>query len=206
MTKSKKNQKNIVRQNVIEGLKDIGSSTYDSLKSDVINPREIMEQLFGTTPQKKMSGEISPGESLEINDIYSGRREENEKLQAQLALERRLVTEEKERYEKKSNELKLQLKAVMEEVQALAQSTQDLAEESQIAALQAPIEPGIYHIVFFEKLLEFLKSFRKKVEEASVWLAATNSRAEKKNYWARFKKHGGKFLLSADHYLTRSAG
>src|SRR4030043_501414 len=60
--------------------------------------------------------------------------------------------------------------------------------------------------ISFEKLLEFVKSFRKKIEESSVWLHATNKRAEKQNYWSKFKKHGGKFLLSADHYLTRSAG
>ena len=72
--------------------------------------------------------------------------------------------------------------------------------------MQAPVEPGVYHVIFFEKLLEFVKSFRKKIEDAAVWLHATNSRAEKKNYWSRYKKHGGKFLLAADHYLTSSAG
>jgi len=54
--------------------------------------------------------------------------------------------------------------------------------------------------------LEFMKSFRKKIEDAQIWLHASNKRAEKKNFWSTYKKHGSKFLLSPDHYLQRSAG
>src|SRR3989344_1908364 len=90
---------------------------------------------------------------------------------------------------------------------ALEQKTESLAEETKIAALQGPVEPGIYHIIFFEKLLDFLKSFSKKIEEASVWLHAVNKRAAKKNVWgAHYKSHGAKYLLSSEHYLQRSAG
>jgi len=72
--------------------------------------------------------------------------------------------------------------------------------------IEAPAQPGVYHIVFFQKVLEFLTSFRKKIEEAATWLSATNKRAEKKNYWSMYKKKGSSFLLSPDHYLQRSAG
>ena len=68
----------------------------------------------------------------------------------------------------------------MEEVVVLADTTQDLGAEVKVAAMQAPVEPGIYHVIFFEKLLEFVRSFRKKIEEASVWLYASNKRAQKK--------------------------
>jgi hypothetical protein len=107
---------------------------------------------------------------------------------------------------KRTNELKIELKKIFDEISSLAKATQNLSEEVQIATLQAPVEPGTYHLVFFEKLLEFIKSFRKKVEEAAIWLHATNKRAEKKNYWSMYKKKGSSFLLSPDHYLQRSAG
>jgi hypothetical protein len=108
--------------------------------------------------------------------------------------------------ERRSNELKLHLHALMQEVLALAKSTQSLGEKVEVAAMQAPANPGIYHIVFFEKLIEFLRSFREKIENASIWLATSNKRAEKKNYWAMYKKKGSSFLLAPDHYLQRSAG
>jgi hypothetical protein len=203
-----KSQKRITHKNVLESLKDIGGSTSTSLKEDLIKkaPENIMEQLFGPRPARKYSGEISPGESLEFEEIFSGKLKEAQNLRKQLAFERKLREEEKVRVEKKSNELRVNLQALISEVTVLAETTQNLAEETQIAAMQAPVEPGVYHVIFFEKLIEFIKSFRKKIEEAAVWLHASNKRAEKKNYWARYKKHGGKFLLAADHYLTRSAG
>lgn len=194
---------------MLESLKDIGASTGSSLKNDVLKkaPEDFMDQLFGVkSPQRNFSGELFAGESLELQEVFTGEHEEKEKLQKQLVLERRLREEEKVRMDKKTNELKIQLNAIMQEVIVLTQNTQELAQETKIAAMQAPIEPGVYHIIFFEKLLEFIKSFRKKIEEASVWLHAVNKRAQKKNYWAKYKKHGGKFLLSADHYLQRSAG
>lgn len=192
-----KGQKQIKHTNVLESLKGVGGTK---------TSQEFLDQLLGKRYEKTRSGEISPGETLEFDEVLSGRHEETLKLRKQIALERKLREEEKVRIEKKSNELRLQLKAIIQEVALLSQTTQGLAQETQIAAMQAPVEPGVYHVIFFEKLLEFIKSFRKKIEEAKVWLHASNKRAQKKNYWARYKKHGGKFLLAADHYLSRSAG
>ncbi len=205
---NKKGSNKVVQANPLEALKDIGSSAKKSLKEDLIEktPGDFMDQLFGPRPQN-YSGEIIAGESIEIRDVLSGQHEEKQLLKKQLRFERVLRQEEQSTIDKKTNELRLQLKAIQEEVLVLVQTTQDLGEETKLAAMQAPIEPGVYHVIFFEKLLEFIKSFRKKVEEASVWLHATNKRAAKKNAWgARYKKHGAKYLLSGEHYLTRSAG
>jgi len=195
-------------KNVLESLKEVGAQTTKTLKSDVLEAtsRDFIQQLLGTRRAQKASGEMVPGEALEMGDVLSGRHEEIQKIKVQTQLERRLRQEEKERTEKKTNELRLQLNALMQEIAALSKETGELAEETQIATMQAPVEPGVYHIIFFEKLLEFVRSFRKKIHEANVWMHASNKRAEKKNYWAKYKKHGSKFLLSADHYLTRSAG
>lgn len=206
--KKQKQQNKTKHTNVLESLKDVGSDTSKTIKKDLIEkaPKDFIKQLLGTYPEKRVSGEIKPGEALEVKKALTGEEKENEKLKKQIKLERRLKEEEKTRVEKKSQELRLQLHALQKEVVTLAKTTKDLGEETKIAAMQAPVEPGVYHIVFFEKLIGFIKSFRKKIEEASVWLNATNKRAEKKNYWARYKKHGSKFLLAPDHYLTRSAG
>jgi hypothetical protein len=210
MDKSKKQKAQAKKAvNVLESLKDIGSAASESVKEDLIKkaPKDIMEQLLGPAPQDTFSGEISAGESLEFSEIISGQHEEKKKLEKQLVFERRLREEEKIQVEKKTNELRIQLTVLMEELSVLSEKTQDLGQETKIAAMQAPVEPGVYHIIFFEKLIEFIKSFRKKIEEADVWLHATNKRASKKNAWgARYKKYGAKYLLSGEHYLTRSAG
>jgi len=203
-----KNIKDIRRQNVLESLKDIGGGSTRSLKTDLLKgtSEEFFRQFMGQKLEKKFSGEIIPGETLELNEVFSGKFAENKKLQAQIVLERRLSEEERIRMEQRSNELKIQLHALMQEVYALAQTTQNIGEEVEVASMQAPVNPGIYHLVFFEKLLDFMRSFRKKIENASLWLHSSNKRAEKKNYWAMYKKKGSSFLLAPDHYLQRSAG
>ena len=204
-----KTQKTIRRTNVLETLRDIGNSTADSLKKDVISEssKSILEQMFGQYPKEsKHSAQINPGESLDFKELYTGKHEENLKLRQQIALEGNLANEEKARSAQKTGELRVQLQALMQELLTLAKSTQGLGEEVEVATMQAPSQPGIYHIIFFEKLLDFVKSFRKRIDSASVWLQSSNKRAEKKNFWAMYKKKGSSFLLSPDHYLSRAAG
>jgi len=203
-----KAQKALRRQNVLEALKDVGGDVKSSVQEDLLRkmPGDVFEQLFGPQTSRNYSGEIVAGEAIEINEIFSGKAEENEHLRKQISFERILRVEEQQVKEQKIGQLRMQLQAVMQEVITLSQVTSDLGEESQIAAMQAPVEPGIYHVIFFQTLLEFLQSFRKRVEDASVWLHSVNKRAQKKNYWGRFKSQGSKFLLSGEHYLQRSAG
>jgi len=61
-------------------------------------------------------------------------------------------------------------------------------------------------LIFFEKIIEFIRNFRKNIDSASTWLQSSNKRAEKKNFWAMYKKKGSSFLLSGESYSQRSAG
>ena len=204
----KKSQKEIRRQNVLESLKDLGAGTSsqmgDLLKS---TSEDFFKELLGLPkPQKKVSGELHEGQSLQMNEAMSGKAEENKLLRQQISMERQMAGDEKALANEKMQKLRVQLQAMTSEIAKLASATQGLAQETQVAMMTAPVEPGVYHVIFFEKVLEFLQAFRKKIENASVWLAGTNKRAEKKNYWSMYKKKGSSFLLSPDHYLQRSAG
>ena len=85
------------RQNVLEALKDIGSGTSKSLKKDLLEgtSKDVLDQVFGFREPKKYQAEMAPGESLEFDEVFSGKFEENKKLRDQLALERRLRDEER---------------------------------------------------------------------------------------------------------------
>ena len=197
------------RTNVLESLKDIGGGITSSLNTDLLGgiSKDLLEQILNRQrPNKKVSGDIHAGESLEFSDLLLGKHEENLKLRNQIAFERSLVQGEKVVTEKKSNELKVQLQALMQEVSYLAKTTQSLGEEVEVATMQAPAQPGVYHLIFFEKIIEFIRNFRKNIENASVWLNTSNKRAEKKNFWAMYKKKGSSFLLSGESYSQRSAG
>jgi hypothetical protein len=204
----KKSQKEITRQNVIESLKGLGENT-GSQMSDLLKStsEDFFKELLGLPKaQKKVSGSIAPGESIQMSEAMAGKAEENKLLRQQISNERQMAQSEKEIANEKMSKLRVQLQAMTAEIAKLASATTGLAQETQVAMMAAPVEPGVYHVIFFEKVLEFLQSFRKKIENASVWLGGTNKRAEKKNYWSMYKKKGSSFLLSPDHYLQRSAG
>ena len=208
MADNKKVKSDTVKRNVIESLKDIGGS-FGSQGADLLKStsEDFFKELMGIPkPGVKRSGEIAPGQSLQMNEVLSGKEEENKKLRAQISLERNLSSDEKRLSQEKMQELRLQLQAITVEIGKLAVSTGNLATQAEIAMIEVPTNPGVYHVVFFEKVLEFLQSFRKKIDEASVWLGSTNKRAEKKDYWSMYKKKGSSFLLSPDHYSQRSAG
>jgi len=205
---SKKAKTLIRRQNVLESLKDlgtgVGTQTGDLLKS---TSEDFFKELLGMskTPAKR-SGNLSPGESIHVNPEVATKEEENKKLRAQISLERQLSSDEKSVSIEKSQELKNELQVLMQEVQRASASIQNLAEVTQVTMMAAPIEPGLYHISFFRNFLNFLESFRKRIDLTVTWLQSSNKRAEKKNYWSMYKKKGASFLLSPDHYSQRSAG
>jgi len=198
MTDQKNKQaQTLAKQNVVESLKDLGTGVGNDF---------IAELLGLQKSQKKVTGELSIGESLDMNEALSGKIEENRKLKAQISLERNLAADEAQLSEEKIGKLRVHLQALIAEIAKLAVSNQEFAQESKIAMMEIPLNPGIYHISFFEKLISFMQSFRKKIEEAVVWFQASNKRSEKKNYWTMYKKKGSSFLLAPDHYLQRSAG
>jgi hypothetical protein len=208
MADTKKAKSGAVKRNVVESLKDIGGD-FGNQGTDLLKrtSEDFFKELLGVPqPKVKRSGEINPGQSLQMSEVVSGKEEENQKLRAQISLERNLSADEKRLSQEKMQELRIQLQAITVEIGKLASSTSNLATQAEIAMIEVPANPGVYHVVFFEKVLEFLQSFRKKIDLAATWLGSANKRAEKKNYWSMYKKKGSSFLLSPDHYLQRSAG
>lgn len=208
--KKSTNKKQMPRtDNVLEALRDIGEDGFNSIKTEAASiPQDFFNQLFGyDKPKPKASGDIMPGQSIEFSQAIEEQKEENQILRAKYANEQRLRQEEKSLVSQKSQEIRAELNTLVQEVSSLAATTKDLAKETQIAVMQAPVNPGIYHIVFFERLREFIKSFRKRIESASIWMQSYNQRAsKKKGFWGQVGKSGSKRLLSSEDYLQRSAG
>lgn len=207
MNNSQNNNKRSPAVSPLELLRNINSG----IKNDLLQPMpsEALRQILGNAKavERKFSGEILPGSAIEMDDIFSGRAAREENLQKSLILERRQRMEEQTLVERRTNELRIQIQAIHEETQKVAKATASLSQEVQIAAFQAPASESIYELYFLERIFNFIKSFRKKIENASVWLLAMNRKAAKKNMWgANYKKQGAKYLLSSEHYLQRSAG
>lgn len=180
----KQNSKTLPRD-LLEALHDLGGG----IGSDI-------QEQTGTRPRK--TSDTTPlYEPREFPSIFERRFRQAEIVRRQ----------EKIVFSAKEQETKAKVAALQEKVKELSSATQNLAKEVKIAAVQTPVEPGVYHETFFEKLILFVKSLTKKVEDASVWLAALNSRAKKRPfYWAQVQKSGTKFMLSGERYMSTQAG
>jgi len=190
------------RAKQIENLNEQGG-LMPSLASN-IDPLHILQEIIGIKSEYPKKQEFRPGESIEISK--SRIKPETKRVEVTSRWhELSVFTEEKREAEKKIKELRAELDAIIKEVKLLSKSTQNIKEEIKAMPEQAPQNPGTYHLFFFEQLLKIVRTARLEIEKASIWLEATSKRARMK-YWNRYKKHGSSFLLSADHYLTRSAG
>lgn len=195
--------------NPLEAIGSIGGDTAGQLKNEVGNiATDFVDQLFGINiAGGKASGEIKPGGSISMKDIFAAKESGKQEAKKEVFFERTLIEQEKSLIETRTNELRMQLKVLQEELVVVTQKTGKLAKETQIAAMQVTVEPGMYHVIFFQKLLEYVKSFKTKIESATNWLGSANKRANKKNAWGNnYKKHGAKYLLSNEHYVARSSG
>lgn len=201
-------KKKFSKINPLEIIRDSSQSAGSTLNQEVIKPlsQEALSQIFGKK-ETHFSGELFPGESLAMSEIMSGKQEEREKNKKEQILLNTLEKEEKMLIEKRTRELQLEIRALHQELFKVAQQMPRLEQEIQIAAFQAPKNPGIFDLFFLRDLFIQIKKFRENIERASVWLSAANKRSAKKNIWGRnYQKHGAKYLLSGEHYLTRSAG
>ncbi len=204
-----KQKAQIKTKNVLEAINEIGSQVVNTAKNETkAISDEFFRQLLGQQKidRQKRSGEVSMGKQLEMNKVLSGEQEKNKKLQEQISFERRLHDEESHETNKKLNELRLRLQAIQEEANKMVASTAGLSQEIKTAVVQGATTVSEYQISFYEDIIKTMISFRKKIDNAVLWMQGQNKRGEKKNYWSQYKKKGASFLLSPDHYSQRSAG
>lgn len=204
-----KQKAQIKTKNVLEAINEIGSQVVDTAKNETkAMSDEFFRQLLGQQKidRQKKSGEVSMGKPLEMNKVLNGEQEKNKKLQDQIFFERRLHNEESQETNKKLNELRLRLHSIQEEANRMVASTVGLSQEIKTAVMQGATSVSEYQISFYEDIIKTMISFRKKIDNAVLWMQGQNKRGEKKNYWSQYKKKGASFLLSPDHYSQRSAG
>lgn len=206
-TTKTKQQKALQKKKVMEQLGELGSEAAVTAFNETKNiTQEAINQLLGRQIQEKKSGDIKPGESLNLSQELAKKTEANKILEQRLFAEQNLVKEVQAESQKKLNQLRVRLQALMSEAAKVAQTAGKLSEQTRDSITKAPVNPGEYHIAFIQNLIDYIQTFRKKVDDAVAWMAESNKRSQKKNYWAKYKKHGASFLLSGEHYIARSAG
>lgn len=208
-TQKAKVKNQVKTKNVLEAINEIGSQVVDTAKNEVkATSDEFFRQLLGQQRimQQNRSGELPVGQSLQMNEVMNGQAEKNKKLEEQIFFERRLFNEERQETGKKLNELRLRLQAIQAEANKMVASTVNLSQEIKIAVMQGATTVSEYQINFYEDIIQLISAFRKKIDNAVVWMQSQSKRAEKKNFWSQYKKKGSSFLLSGETYSQRNTG
>ena len=151
---------------------------------------------------------------LEIIRDGDFRPQKNEKdIKGQELLEKKFEKLQQVRYQEqiifnqKDQETQNQVKTIQQEIKALVKSVKNLDTEIDKTVEQIPVNPGVYHLNFLEKLKQAIILLRKHIEEASTWLEFFNHKqAKKRGYWSQAKKLGTQFSQSSERYVATSIG
>ena len=189
--------------NFLEALRDLGKGVVN----DVVDQAKItvtsdIPQSFG------LSGSLEPNQSFSVGDLkkaeQTGEARAESRFNDRLS---RLSEEHRTLFLRQEAEVTKQIQSIQNEIALLAKSTGELVKEVQVAAIQAPVNPGVYHQNFFEHLRSIIKSLRLKAQDGKNWLASFNSRSSKRGYyWGQVAKSGSKFTLSQERYAVMSTG
>lgn len=180
--------------NVLESFRDIGSSVSQNTRNAVTKvATDAFSSLLGGDPyidngNPGTEGRPAPWETpspqIRTPDILSPHRMNEEQVKVKQAIE-----------------------AVRSELEGLAKAIGSLSSDIHKTIQEIPVEPGVYHLNFFERLKSVLHMLRVRVSDSNSWLDMFKQNSKKKSgYWTKYKKHGTKFGLSADRTPATQTG
>ncbi len=180
---------------ILEAIRDLSGGVGRTVAHDVAGKvaSDALASLFGT-PIKQ--GEMRPNESISFPV----------ERQPRPMMHRPEVRPAEKVVFHEDPQTKQQIEALRMELKALSKSMQALNSEIKKAVIETPVDPGVYHVNFYEKLLAVLKMLREQIDDSRSWLTMHQSRKKKMGYWGMFKKHGTTFGLSNERSLATSAG
>lgn len=180
---------------ILESLRDVGRGVGKTVVTDVAGKvsSDALTSLFGAPANS--GGELKQNQTIEFK---------KEQAPQPAAYRPELLRPTAPRSE--DMQVRQQIEAVRAELKALAVSLSSLNREINKAIAEAPVDPGVYHANFFERLKSIIKIFRQQIEDSRTWVALTSRRKKQKQYWGLYKKHGTQFGLSSERTASTQSG
>lgn len=217
--KVKQLSKAFVDQNPVEAIRNtfdskvvrsVSKTASNEISQDI---KAAWEQLFGMTPK---SGEMREGEEINFTQMKlaetkkkeeEARKEKKERVDSGFNYRSEILQAERRITREEGREIHVKIQQIVEELRTLTKTSKVLEVEfAEVVAQEAPVNPGKYHLNFFEWMLSIIRSARERVEESNSWLQAVTSKRGKKDYWGLFKKHGTSFGLSGERVVSTQTG
>jgi hypothetical protein len=188
----------VVGDNVLETVKSLGGGVAKTAQDSAV---QIASSALQDIINGRSSKQTTPSEQTHSHERFPINQQE--RIQPHVSNKEIIQP----LIQKDIAETKQKLEAVRQELQALSKSIRGLSSDIQAAIMEMPVEPGVYHINFFDQLKIMLTHLREQVDDSRTWLSAWSANAKKKRgYWGMYKKHGTTFGLSSERTLATQAG
>lgn len=203
--KKKSNARNSA--SFFESIKGIGSSVASSVKSDLLagTAKTVQEQLIGAS--QGQAPEETKNDFDFANWIEAKEKEAEERGREQEKQEqKRQPKQEKVIFSFIDEKLKKEINEVREELKALIAAIGEVESQIEKAVVEEVVNPGTYHLNFFDKLKSWLQITRKNLQDTSLWLEMWSSRSNRSHYWKMANKKGTKYSLSQERQVATQTG
>ena len=219
MNKTAVRKKQYINNNTIESV-SLGRAVIQSLGNDLAKggAKDVKEQLFGIDlaehyRRQKITGDLVEGEELILK--YSSKNDlapqeiNKPKMDIEPGIDyfKEVVHGEKRIIRENAKLVQSKIEEILIEIKKLASAQKGLEIKfGTVVVEQIIVDPGKYHLNFFEWILSVIRLARMKIEDSGAWLAAFQSKKTKRQYWAMFKKHGTTFGLSNERVVATQTG
>lgn len=202
---SKKPQKKVVVDNPFEALRDVGTTVVDSVKegsSEAV--KDMWAQILGVDkyaakPAQK-GGDLKAGQELNLQDAAKKIEKVSE---APMSYFKEIREAGKSGLAQESQEIRQQVQSIMYELQRLAVATKAVEKQVASAVGTGVVNPGKYHVNFFEWMFTVIKDARKRVENAGAWLGTVK---KKKGFSIAGMKKNMSQLMSGERSTANQTG
>lgn len=205
----KKKVKPLAEVNPIEAIRDFGGSFSDSVKQDLLKGSvdETKKQIAEVEEKtQQLHGDLTEGQELNLS-AHSEEAPKRHDIDPGLDYHREIRHVSERSLNMENRQIDATLEQVMVELEKLIEESSDLEQKFEIMAVeQRPVEPGSYHLNFFEWIISTIQTAREQIEDSNAWLSAIQSKKGKKSYWAMAKKHGTSFSMSNERQVATQSG
>lgn len=209
--KKKKQQKGRRGDGFFEALGDIGRSVGKSIKTDLVGntAKNIHDQLINAAaseaPPEQNSEDFDFAKWIKAKENEISQKSEQEGREKERAFQHARQPE-KLVFSLADEKVKKEIQAVRQELKLLVETIGNVEQQIEKAIIQEVVNPGVYHLNFFDKLKTWLQFVRKSIQGGELWMEMWSSRTQKSAYWKGVKGSGTKFMLSQERYMATQAG
>lgn len=161
----------------------------ESLKGNSLGGNPFGESPFGGNPFVEMNRQKEL-EKARVAQFHQARMKEWEQV-----------------YSAKDKQIQRQIEDIRKELQALAKQIVKYDQNVTATIQTQVVNPGTYHVSFFEHIRQVIAMIRKNVSEANSWLSTFKKRGKQKGaFWKNTQSGGTAYMMANEHAVSRSVG